>query len=223
MLRFLITWTLLLLVSSASAQEQITTKILALGDSYTIGQSVNENKRWPVQLVQALEKQQINTRVKIIAETGWTTTELEQAIAASQLNLPYDVVTLLIGVNDQFRGGSLDDYKQNFKRLLQASITYAGSNSQKVIVLSIPDYGVTPFAQRFNPKAISQEIEAFNKINETISIKAGVHYVDITPISKKAQYNESLLTSDGLHPSAIMYQQWVEELMPVVKGIVQAK
>ncbi len=122
MFRLLVTGTLLLFVSSLPAQEKITSKILALGDSYTIGQSVDLKLRWPIQLAQALEKQDIKSSVEIIAATGWSTIELEQAISASQLNTPYDVVTLLIGVNDQFRGGSLDAYQQNFKRLLQSSI-----------------------------------------------------------------------------------------------------
>ncbi len=214
------TWMLLIIVTPSLSQQQKLFKILTLGDSYTIGQSVNEDKRWPVQLVLELEKQHINARVEIIAATGWTTIELEQAIAGSQLNSPYDLVTLLIGVNDQFRGGSIEAYTKNFQRLLQASINYAGNKPSKVIVISIPDYGVTPFAHRYNPKEISRDLDAFNKVNKTLSQKAGVYYVDITPISREAKNNNSLIAFDGLHPSAIMYEQWVDKLLPVVKNVL---
>ena len=189
-----------------------TIKILALGDSYTIGESVAEEQRWPEQLVAALETRHIHAQLDIIAATGWTTLELERAIATRQLQTSYDIVTLLIGVNDQFRGGSVEAYKENFARLLKAAINYAGEQPKNVIVLSIPDYGVTPFAQRFNPQAISQAIEAFNRVNRDISKQAGVLYVDITPISKQAKNNPSLITFDGLHPSAAMYEIWVEKV-----------
>ncbi len=223
MRRILMTWIVLLIVPVSYGQQPTPEKILALGDSYTIGQSVDANQRWPVQLVLALEKQQISTTVDIIAATGWTTIELEQAIAASQLNTPYDVVTLLIGVNDQFRGASVANYKQNFKRLLKASIHYAGNDPKKVIVLSIPDYAATPFAQRFNPEAISRDLDAFNKVNKILSQKAGVTYVDVTPISRKAKNDNALIAFDGLHPSAIMYKQWVDKLLPVVKSVLDKK
>jgi len=201
-------------VAQASADNSM--RILALGDSYTIGESVAVESRWPLQLVDALSRKEVKASAEIIAATGWTTLNLERAVESAPLNIPYDLVTLLIGVNDQFQGKSANSYVNNFKRLLQSSIQYAGGDANKVVVLSIPDYGITPFARRYNPTRISRELDQFNAINKELSLQLGAYYVDITPISREAINDVALLANDGLHPSAKMYKQWVDKALPVV-------
>lgn len=194
-----------------------TLTYLALGDSYTIGESVETSERWPVQLVQQLREKGIHIKdPQIIAKTGWTTDELKEAIANADLNPPYDLVTLLIGVNDQYRGYAIDNYPKKFLYLLEKSISLAGNNANRVVVLSIPDYGVTPFAGEMNPPKISREIEAYNAISKSISDSLGVSYVNITPISRKAKSDSTLLAEDQLHPSGKMYALWVEKTLDIV-------
>lgn len=195
---------------------------LALGDSYTIGESVKVSERWPVQLVNTLREQGIAVKdPKIIAKTGWTTDELKEAIADADLNPPYDLVTLLIGVNDQYRGYDIKNYPKNFRYLLEKSISLAGNNPNRIVVLSIPDYGVTPFAREKNPPKISREINEYNRISKSISDSLGVSYVNITPISTKAESDSTLLADDQLHPSGKMYRMWVEKAIPVVLPILK--
>lgn len=190
---------------------------LALGDSYTIGESVDTDERFPVQLAEKLTKNGFLTGApKIVAQTGWTTDELTAAIENSNLKEKYDLVTLLIGVNNQYRGRSAEEYRTQFAELLQTAIGFAG-DEKNVIVISIPDYGVTPFGQERNPEKIAEEIDLFNQINLEETQKTDVHYVDITGISRKAKNNDSLVASDGLHPSGEMYRLWVEEIFPVAK------
>ncbi|NGP76019.1 SGNH/GDSL hydrolase family protein [Balneolaceae bacterium YR4-1] len=212
-----------LLFASFSLQAQDSTlSYLALGDSYTIGESVSTAERWPVQLAQELRQQGLTIKdPTIIAKTGWTTDELKNAIAESELDPPYDLVTLLIGVNDQYRGYDINDYPDKFLYLLDRSISLAGNNPDNVLVLSIPDYGVTPFASEKNPPKISREIEAYNAISKKISDSLGVAYVDITPISRNAEQDSTLLAEDGLHPSGKMYSQWIEETLPLVLPILK--
>lgn len=188
-----------------------TLTYLALGDSYTIGQSVSAQESFPYQLTSQLPGHKITEPI-IIAKTGWTTGQLIDAIAASSINgNTYNIVTLLIGVNDQYGGGSQTDYRAKFIQVLNTAIKFAGSNKNHVFVLSIPDYGVTPFANGDEAR-IGPEIDQFNNINREESTKAGVNYTDITGISKQAANNPSLLADDGLHPSAAMYLMWVEQL-----------
>ena len=212
-----------LLFASFSLQAQDSTlSYLALGDSYTIGESVSTAERWPVQLAEELRQQGLTIKdPTIIAKTGWTTDELKNAIAESELDPPYDLVTLLIGVNDQYRGYDINDYPDKFLYLLDRSISLAGNNPDKVVVLSIPDYGVTPFASEKNPPKISREIDAYNAISKKISDSLGVAYVDITPISRNAEQDSTLLAEDGLHPSGKMYSQWIEETLPLVLPIIK--
>ena len=192
---------------------------LALGDSYTIGQGVPVAARFPVQLRQKLMEAdlQVDT-MQIIAKTGWTTGDLKSTIGNTQLaSDTFDVVTLLIGVNNQFRGFSLSAYEPEFADLLEMAIQFAGNRPERVFVLSIPDYGVTPFGQnRPNPAQISLEIDAFNAANRAITESRGVSYFDITPISREALNDPSLLASDQLHPSGKMYDRWVDLLLPTV-------
>jgi lysophospholipase L1-like esterase len=189
---------------------------LALGDSYTIGEAVSTDESFPYQLKEALVKQGHSVEsLKIIAQTGWTTAELQAAIAAETLNPPYDLVTLLIGVNNQYRGYSVANYRVEFEQLLRQAIAFAGADTERVHVLSIPDWGVTPFAQKEGRLAenVAKEIDAFNTAAQEISEKLGVVFINITPHSRLATTNLSLLAEDGLHPSGKMYAHWVQSLL----------
>ncbi|HEY5407822.1 MAG TPA: SGNH/GDSL hydrolase family protein [Ginsengibacter sp.] len=195
---------------------------LALGDSYTIGQSVDTSGRYPVQTVSLLKQQGVKIKdADIIAVTGWTTGNLINALDNNPPKNNYSVVTLLIGVNNQYQHRSLDEYKTEFIELLNRSITYAGNNKDHVIVLSIPDYSVTPFAAGADTAEIAKEIDEFNVANKTIALAAGVQYLDITPISKEAKYNIQLVAGDGLHPSAIQYEKWSALLAPLMQQQLQ--
>lgn len=196
-------------------------RYLALGDSYTIGESVPEEERWPNQLAGLLESEGVQTEVTIVARTGWTTDELWQSIQDRGVDPPYDLVSLLIGVNNQYRGYDLEEYRQQFVFLLNKSIEYAGGNPSRVIVLSIPDWGVTPFASGRDPDQIAKKIDEFNSINREESEKAGVHYFDITPVSREAAADAALIASDGLHPSGKMYAQWAEMVLPKAFDILK--
>lgn len=198
------------------------TRYLAMGDSYTIGESVPENERWPNQLADLLKTSSgRDIEVTIIARTGWTTAELWQGIQAQKVEPPYDMVSLLIGVNNQYRGYDINEYREEFRFLLEKAIEYAGGNADHVFVLSIPDWGVTPFARGRDAEKIAQEIDAFNAINLEESQKAGVSYIDITPNSREAVNNPSLIAGDGLHPSGTMYARWAELALPIALKILE--
>ncbi|HNO95606.1 MAG TPA: GDSL-type esterase/lipase family protein, partial [Anaerolineales bacterium] len=152
-------------------------RYLALGDSYTIGESVEEAERFPNQLASLLANEGVTVDVKIIARTGWTTDELWRGIQAEVVEPPYDMVSLLIGVNNQYRGRGLEEYREGFIFLLNKAIEYAGGDVKRVVVFSIPDWGVTPFAYGRDTTQIANEIDAFNKVNLEESTKAGAHYV----------------------------------------------
>ncbi len=196
-------------------------RYLALGDSYTIGESVAEMDRWPNRLARSLEQEGIPTEVMILAKTGWTTSELWEGIQQQELKPPYDLVSLLIGVNNQYRGYNIVEYREQFVFLLNKSIQYAGGDANRVIVLSIPDWGVTPFAYGRNSTQIGKDIDAFNVVNREETEKAGAHYVDITPISREALYDQTLIASDGLHPSGRMYVEWVKLVLPTALNVLQ--
>ncbi|MCD8740624.1 SGNH/GDSL hydrolase family protein [Mucilaginibacter roseus] len=190
---------------------------LALGDSYTIGEAVDADKNFPHQLVSALKSSGLNLKEpQIIARTGWTTDELISAIKEQSPAGKFDIVTLLIGVNNQYRGYNIDTYRTEFITLLNTAIGYANNNKAHVFVLSIPDYGVTPYAQNSDKEKIAREIDSYNAINKQEAEKFGVKYIDITPISRKAANDPELVASDGLHPSAKMYAEWVTLLAPAV-------
>ncbi len=190
---------------------------LALGDSYTIGESVPPADRFPNQLARALKTHE----PAIIAKTGWTTDELDTAINAAKPKGPFDLVTLLIGVNNQYRGRSADEYKKQFDALLKRAIGFAGGRPARVIVVSIPDWGVTPFASGRDRKKIAAEIDAFNAINRKEAIHAGARYADITPVSRHAATDASLVAHDGLHPSARMYAEWVGVILPIARDALK--
>ena len=195
---------------------------LALGDSYTIGESVSANDNFPNQVVQLLRKVGFDFRTpEIIAKTGWTTDELLAAIHNQNLLVKYDFVTLLIGVNNQYRGRTVDNYKTEFENLLKQAIQFADDNKNHVIVLSIPDWGVTPFAESRDRQQISNEINNYNAANKQIAERYGVHYLDITPWTREAATDISLLANDGLHPSGKEYKRWAEKLSNIMKSTIR--
>jgi lysophospholipase L1-like esterase len=202
-----------LLNLSAMAQKKTMT-YLALGDSYTIGESVPAEQNFPNQLVQMFRKKGIDAAPpQIIAKTGWTTGELLQAMAGAQFLPEYDLVTLLIGVNNQYRGLPPEDYAAEFEKLLKMGIKLAGGKASHVIVVSIPDWGATPFAKGRNRGEITEQINDFNLRNSRISSKHNVKYVDITEGSREAFINNELVAGDKLHPSGLEYKRWAEAVL----------
>ncbi len=187
---------------------------LALGDSYTIGEAVNVNERWPVQLAHRLRKDSIQIDPVIVATTGWTTDELISGIVKADVEGTYDFVSLLIGVNNQYRGYPIDQYEREFKSLLDQAIQFAGGNPYNVMVVSIPDYGVTPFATKkmLDEGKIARELDNYNAIAEKIAKLRDVEFINITPGSREAKNDPTLIASDGLHPSGKMYKMWVDEM-----------
>ena len=195
-------------------------RFLALGDSYTIGEGVAEEARWPTQLAARLREQGIAIDApELIAKTGWATDDLAGALDQRPPHGPYDLVTLLIGVNDQYGGRDVEEYRPKFRALLGRAIELAGGRAAHVIVVSIPDWSVTPFATRFDPTEIAAEITRYNAVNREEALIAGACYIDITPSSRTAAGDGSLLADDGLHPSAKMYDAWVQLILPAAKII----
>jgi lysophospholipase L1-like esterase len=196
-------------------------RYLALGDSYTIGESVPAEQRWPVQLQKKLVAEGIKAASpEIIARTGWTTSELAEGIRVTNPKGPYQLVTLLIGVNNQYRGLDTAEYRRQFRELLVQAATFAGNDYSRVIVVSIPDYGYTPFGQSRERSEISRAIDRFNGINEQETRKTPAVYINITVISRNGIAEPQLVASDGLHPSGEQYRRWVELIFPVAKSIL---
>lgn len=195
---------------------------LALGDSYTIGEAVPFAENFPSQTALMIKTDTTELLPRIIARTGWTTDELEAGIAAANTASPllssYDFVSLLIGVNNQYRGRSVDSYRPEFTALLQKAIQYAGNRPERVVVLSIPDWGVTPFASGRDRAQIAAEIDAYNAANRQISLQYNVHYIDITPWTREAATDPTLLAADGLHPSGKEYRRWAERVSTFFKS-----
>jgi lysophospholipase L1-like esterase len=192
-------------------------KMLALGDSYTIGQGVINSERFPNQTINKIRANGIlmDYPGSIVAQTGWTTRNLLNGISTAAPNLqpPYDLVTLLIGVNNQYQRRDTNEYKIEFAECLNKAIAYSGNRPQRVFVLSIPDYGVTPFGMA-NAAQIALEIDRFNRINKEICINNGIDYTDITTSTRLAANDPDLICYDSLHPSGIEYEKWAELLAP---------
>ena len=206
-----------MLISQPVLNDTTMKSFLALGDSYTIGQSVADTDRFPLQTSRILIDNDIKpSPPQIIALTGWTTSDLLSAINSNPPSHDFDIVTLLIGVNNQYQGKSLENYKIEFTQLLNMAIGYARKTPSHVFVLSIPDYSVTPFAVGRDTTKIAHEIDEFNDANKTISTAAGVHYINVTPISKMAKNNPLLIATDGLHPSGKQYSLWSQILAPEI-------
>ena len=190
---------------------------LALGDSYTIGESVSEQERWPNQLSDSLRKHGWDVaKPLIIAKTGWRTDDLKNAMTMAHLKNEYSLVSLLIGVNNQYQNRPVAQYAVEFEDLLMAAILLAQDKRENVFVVSIPDYGFTPFGK---PKqsAISAAIDEFNAVNKRITEKLGVTYVEITDISRQGLKLPELVAADGLHPSGKMYALWVDRILKAIK------
>jgi lysophospholipase L1-like esterase len=208
----------LLLTNCAVAQTLVVEerlKFLALGDSYTIGASVLENERWPVQLVNRIrsEKYLVCDDPRIIATTGWRTDQLKSAILAANIEPnKYNFISLLIGVNNQYQSKPVSSYAIEFEELLNMAIAMVGGDKSRVFVISIPDYGYTPFGKSTQEK-ISLELDAFNAVNKSIAEKLAVSYFYITDISRRGLTETDLVASDGLHPSGKMYAEWVNLIL----------
>ncbi len=184
-------------------------RFLALGDSYTIGEAVEGHERWPAQFLAMLAERDIAFEVpQIIATTGWTTDELSASIDRENPQGTFDLVSLLIGVNNQYRGYSLENYRIEFEALLMRAIAFAGGDTAKTVVISIPDWGATPFAADRDRALIAKEIDAYNAANREISERYKVAYIDITQHSRRALFDSALTASDGLHPTGIVYTHW---------------
>ena len=196
---------------------------LGLGDSYTIGQSVAAAENFPNQVVALLKKDSIDIQpARIIAKTGWTTDELEAGIVVANsvdsLRSSYDFVSLLIGVNNQYRGRTVENYKSEFEALLKKAIHFAGDRADHVVVISIPDWGVTPFADGRDRAQIAKEVDKYNAANKQITLQYHVEYIDITSWTRHAATDSSLLASDGLHPSGKEYKRWAEKIASFFKS-----
>ncbi len=186
---------------------------LALGDSYTIGECVEESERWPLQLTHKLTALgKAVSKPKIIAQTGWTTDELKTAIDSENISQHFDLVSLLIGVNNQYRGLSIEQFRTEFVDLLEMAIQFADNKPSQVFVVSIPDWGVTAFGGEGSKPEISTQIDLFNEVVKEESKKKNIVFVDITPISRQALNNSVLIASDDLHPSGKMYELWAEKI-----------
>ena len=213
---------LLLIFIAAMKQRPIQNKsysYLAFGDSYTIGEGIAVGQSFPYQVVNMLRAKGIEFKnPKVIAKTGWTTDELQAAINHSKLGDRYDFVSLLIGVNNQYRKRKVSDYVPEFELLVQQAIQYAGNDAGKVIVLSIPDWSVTPFGNGANQGQIAAEIDQFNEASEQVANKYHVHYLNITPGTREAACDSSLIAEDGLHPSAKEYKKWAKKVVAIIKS-----
>ena len=205
-----------------TGQTKATYTYLALGDSYTIGESVQAPGNFPNQAVVLLNNSGYDFGpAEIVAQTGWTTDELQNKITNYTFRSPYDIVSLLIGVNNQYRGRPVEDYKPEFEDLLKQAIQFAGNKADHVVVLSIPDWSVTPFATGRDREQIAREIDAYNAANRAIAEQYKVHYIDITPWTREAANDPTLLAADGLHPSAKEYKRWSEKLADKIKAVIK--
>ena len=190
---------------------------LALGDSYTIGEQIPAAENLPNQTVQLLKKTGAAfDDAEIIAKTGWTTDELDAAIDAANISKPYDFISLLIGVNNQYRGRPVNNFKIEFEHLLQRAIQFANNKPDRVFVLSIPDWGVTPFAEGRNRKEIATEIDAYNTVCEASAKQFQTNFINITDSQRDDGNKTEFLAADGLHPSGREYKKWADKLTDAV-------
>lgn len=209
----LVSLTVLAGCMSAPTPAPGTLRFLALGDSYTIGEGVDAADRWPVRLADALRAEGIDVGdPDIIATTGWTVDEMEAGIDATRPQGPFALVSLLIGVNDQYRGGSAEAYRTAFRASLARAVGFAGGDARRVVVVSIPDWGVTPFAEDRDRDQIAAEIDAFNAAARAETEAAGARWADVTAVSRATGAAET--ATDGLHPSAAQYARWTRVILP---------
>lgn len=198
-------------------EPQAVLTYLALGDSYTIGEGVREAERWPVQLSSQLNAAGIKVQSPlIIARTGWTTDELMAELDRRAISDTFDLVSLLIGVNNQYRGRPVSQFRTELVQLINRAIQYAGGDTSRVFLVSIPDWGVTPFAMGRDRVQIASEINAYNEVIRQEAEARNILFFNITDISRLAATDNSLLADDRLHPSGKMYRMWVELMLPVI-------
>lgn len=196
-------------------------KYLALGDSYTIGTGINEINNYPNQLTDSLTKRGYAfDTTAVIATNGWTTTDLMNGIEKARVATNYDLVSLLIGVNNQYQGLDIELYRTEFKELLDQAVTFADGDTSNVVIISIPNYGVTPFGQSREPVIIRQELEIYNSIAGQFASEYEIPFINVTGISELAENDTTLLAPDKLHPSAKMYAMWVEKMMPTITEVL---
>jgi lysophospholipase L1-like esterase len=203
--------------SAIGSSDRPGLRILALGDSYTIGQGVAPDDNWPSQLAAALRNDSWEVgELTIVARTGWTTADLSDAMNHADLHGTYDLVTLLVGVNNQYQGLSVEEYGQQFSDLLQRAVRLTGQRAGRVIVVSIPDWGVTPFAHETNADsaAVAAAIDKFNSVNKVMTEQAAAVYVNITPITRQMS---DAVVDDGLHPDPEQYSKWVQTILPIAE------
>ncbi|HJR72800.1 MAG TPA: SGNH/GDSL hydrolase family protein [Luteimonas sp.] len=196
---------------------------LALGDSYTIGEGAPESGRWPMQLAAALREQGVDIAdPRIVATTGWTTDELDAAIDDAEPLGEFGFVSLLIGVNNQYRGRSVDEYREQFAALLRRAIGFAGDRSERVLVLSIPDWGVTRFGRESGRDSarISRELDEYNAAARDVCAAQGIAFVDIAPVSRERGAEAAMQADDGLHPSMALYAEWTRLAFPVAHRLL---
>ncbi len=192
-------------------------KYLALGDSYTVGASVSPKENFPSQLSHALEnKLEVNVELQIIATSGWRTDNLLNALNTNVTDPPYELVTLLIGVNNQYQGESFSKYELEFSELFNRALALAGGNTNHLIVISIPDWGYTPFGESFDRAHISNEINAYNTFAARIANQSDVEFIAITDITRRGLDEKELVASDNLHPSSLAYKMFVDRMAPVI-------
>ena len=199
-------------------------KLIALGDSYTIGQSVCENCRFPAQLKDSLQARYTENdtfSLEIIAQTGWTTTNLKSAISTAEPQTDFDLVTLLIGVNNQYQNKPFELYETEFVELVATAISLVGGDASKLIVVSIPDYAYTPFGQGSNALNISAQLELYNAFAQTYCADNNLKYVYITDITQQGLDNTALVASDNLHPSVLAYTKFVERILPLALNVLE--
>jgi len=218
----LVSGLLVLLIFTSEPKNHMSYSLLCLGDSYTIGESVLPKENFPNQTVQLLrDSGYLFTEPTIIAKTGWTTDELENAIDENPPSSTFDFVTLLIGVNNQYREKPLENYESEFESLLVQAIQFAGDKSNHVMVVSIPDWGVTPFAKDRDRNKIARQIDEYNNVNKEMASRYHVSYIDVTGSTRVAAKDLTLLASDGLHPSGKEYAKWSEKIYSVIKRQLQ--
>ena len=199
-------------------------KLISLGDSYTIGQSVCEDCRFPEQLRDSLQtyfSENDSISLEIIAQTGWTTSNLKSAITAAEPSSDFDLVTLLIGVNNQYQNKPFSLYQTEFIELTNTAITLANGDASKLIVVSIPDYAYTPFGQNYNPSYISEQLLQYNDYAETYCNENNLNYVYITDITQQGLTNTELVATDNLHPSELAYTKFVERILPLALEVLE--
>ena len=218
--RFLQVCLLLVMTVPAFAQKIIldeAVSMLALGDSYTIGEQVEEQERWPHQFAAALRKEGVEVGdPDYIATTGWTTSDLLEGMSVSvSREKQYNLVSILIGVNNQYQGLDMDLYEPELRQIIEQAVSIAGGQRSRVFIFSIPDYAYTPFGK--GDPGISREIDAYNRVKERVAREYGISFINITPISRQALSEPELVAGDGLHPSGVQYGAWVKKLLNEVE------